>query len=712
MLRALAAPLLPAATGVGIAIALRRRVGRAEAFPIRTVLLETAVVLGVVVVVLTETLSAFGALRLWPFAIGWSGLVVAAWSAALAAPETAPPARPRPTRGPADLPTRVAIVGCVGFAALALLVALRSPPNDWDSMTYHMARVAHWLANGSLRHYPTAETPQLFMPPLNAYAIANLQVLAGDDRFANLVHWLAYVGAALAASLAVARLGGDRRAQAIAALLVLTIPIAAAQSATTQADLLNAFLVVTLVAFAADRPSWRNVAWSGAVTGLGMLSKLTFALYAAPVLAWLAVRWAMRRQSRTLVALRDALLAAAAVGAITALLFAPHAARNLRSFGSAIGAPGEARRNVKESTGPVAFVSGVLRDSVLHVPLPGYGRAILALHRRLGLDPDDPRTTHLFDTTFTRVAERWTLPLTPSETVAGSPLHLLAAGCLLLVIVVRRRYPGWLPRDAVLIAAAAFVGWLLSQVPFKWQPSWSRFDMPFFAVSGIPVAMVVARLSPYRVVAVLAVFVLGALPALVLSVHRPLVDVAAVAAWPTTGWGLVALGGMVAAGVRHGPLRARLGRSGCALVAVGALIGGAHVAARVLTREGDAPAVSILTADRGAMRFRQNRPLQRPYERAAARVLASGCAAVGLELPRDEWEYPLWVLLGAAAGDGPRIRLVGVQNETAGFPPEGAEPCAVITTRRDSTLAGAPDWSQEVIATDPFVSVYWRRTPG
>jgi len=67
---------------------------------------------------------------------------------------------------------------------------------------------------------------------------------------------------------------------------------------------------------------------------------------------------------------------------------------------------------------------------------------------------------------------------------------------------------------------------------------------------------------------------------------------------------------------------------------------------------------------------------------------------------------------GAEAGDGPRIRLVGVQNETAGLPPEGAEPCAVITTRRDSTLAGAQDWSQEAIASDPFVSVYWHRPPG
>jgi hypothetical protein len=101
--------------------------------------------------------------------------------------------------------------------------------------------------------------------------------------------------------------------------------------------------------------------------------------------------------------------------------------------------------------------------------------------------------------------------------------------------------------------------------------------------------------------------------------------------------------------------------------------------------------------------------LQRPYEEAAARVLASGCATVGLELLRDEWEYPLWVLLGAAAGDGPRIRSFGVRNETADLPAEGPEPCAVITTQRDSTLAGASGWSHEVLADDPFIALYVRR---
>jgi hypothetical protein len=611
--------------------------------------------------------------------------------------------------GRCDAPTRLALLVCATFATLALTVALVAPPNSWDAMTYHMARVAHWLANGSLRHYPTFLTPNLFMPPFNAYAIASVQVLAGSDRFANLVSWLAYVGGAVAVSLAAGRLGAALRTQAIAAVLFMTIPVAAAQAPTAMADLLNAFWVVTLVAFVVDRPSWRNAVCIGALVGVGMMSKLTFSIYAAPFLLWLARRWAAH-PARTGGTLGRPVLVGAVIAAIAAALFAPHALRNLGTFGSPLNADDEAVRNANEIPGPRALASNVLRDTVLHLPVPGYGHAVVRAHRLIGLDPDDPRTTHLFDSTFTSVADHWTRPLTPTEAVAGSPLHLIAACALGVAALIRPRRTVE-ARFAAIVAVAALLGWLLTQIPFKWQPWWSRFDMPFYAVLAIPTGIMIAGLPSRLAVAVLTSFVLGALPALVLAVHRPLIDVAAIAGWPAGVWsaltvGLVALGALVA---RTPTARVR-GMAYAFVVSVGTFIG-VRGAAYVLAHEHDIPPMSVLTADRDAIRFRQNRELQVPYERAAARVLASHCDVVGLEMLRDQWEYPLWVLLGAAAGSGPRIRSIGVRNQTAALPPEGPEPCVVISTVDESILAGAAGWSPEPIAEDPRVVVYWRRMP-
>ena len=45
---------------------------------------------------------------------------------------------------------------CFSFLLfLTFLVAIISPPNTWDSMTYHMGRVEHWLVNQSIESYPT-----------------------------------------------------------------------------------------------------------------------------------------------------------------------------------------------------------------------------------------------------------------------------------------------------------------------------------------------------------------------------------------------------------------------------------------------------------------------------------------------------------------------------------------------------------------------------
>ena len=46
-----------------------------------------------------------------------------------------------------------------------LLLALVSPPNTWDALTYHMSRVVHWVQNGSLTPYPTYILRQIFSNP-------------------------------------------------------------------------------------------------------------------------------------------------------------------------------------------------------------------------------------------------------------------------------------------------------------------------------------------------------------------------------------------------------------------------------------------------------------------------------------------------------------------------------------------------------------------
>lgn len=109
------------------------------------------------------------------------------------------------------------------FCLFLLLIV--SPPNNWDSMTYHMSRVAHWIQNHSVAHYPTYNLPQLFHPPFNSFTIMHLQILSGRDTFANLVQWWAMIGSIIGTSLIAKQLGAKERGQILAAVFCATLPL-------------------------------------------------------------------------------------------------------------------------------------------------------------------------------------------------------------------------------------------------------------------------------------------------------------------------------------------------------------------------------------------------------------------------------------------------------------------------------------------------------
>ena len=51
------------------------------------------------------------------------------------------------------------------IGGVTLMLALVCPPNNWDSQTYHLPRIEHWIQNGSLEFYRTDIDRQLEMPP-------------------------------------------------------------------------------------------------------------------------------------------------------------------------------------------------------------------------------------------------------------------------------------------------------------------------------------------------------------------------------------------------------------------------------------------------------------------------------------------------------------------------------------------------------------------
>ena len=64
-------------------------------------------------------------------------------------------------------------------------------PHTWDSMTYHLSRVVHWIQNNSIDYYNTNIKRQILFPPGAEYLVLMLQIISGNDYLASLVQFFA-----------------------------------------------------------------------------------------------------------------------------------------------------------------------------------------------------------------------------------------------------------------------------------------------------------------------------------------------------------------------------------------------------------------------------------------------------------------------------------------------------------------------------------------
>ena len=612
--------------------------------PRRHALVSSAVATGTALIAMTELLSLAGMVTWGAITVGWACALLAAAVVARRAPiHVATPVRVDPL-------VAAAVAAMALVAATTALVAWAAPPNNWDSMTYHMSRVVQWQAQSSVAHYPTHITRQIYLTPGAEMALLHLQIGWGGDRLANLLQWAAFVGTMAGASLLAARLGACPCAQALAALFCATAPMAILQSSSTQNDLAGAFWLLALVLFAGlwrERPSaWVTVA-VGASLGLAVATKITLYVIALPWLAALAVH-ALRsgRQGVRALLVVAAVAAALNVGhwarqaglwwsiepAATAPRTPTDAARPRPDASAIDGLVAAARahapagggmlRYVNAAMSPALLLSNVVRNVGLHAAVPWEsGRAALdgavrAVHEVLGVSPIDARTTYPSGRAF-RAPD-----LSRHEDVAPNPLQLALALCAAAVLLLRRRLDDTARAGA--LVACAFV---LFAAVFKWQPWHSRLHLPILVLAAPVVAATLLDAASRRRALVLgATLVLGSVPWVVANETRPL-----------------------------------LGRA------------------------------SVVRVPRADQLFAARPSLREPYLRAVGWLRERDCRDVGLVIGGNEWEYPLWPLLGDA--DRPaRIRHVNVANESRFAPPAdpSSAPCAVLAI-------GVPDAGDELV---------------
>jgi len=376
------------------------------------------------------------------------------------------------------------------------LIALIAPPNNWDSMTYHMSRVAHWIQNRTLVHYPTHILRQLTVTPGAEFVIMNFQILSGGDRFANLVQWFCMLGSIIGVSLIAKQLGADIRGQVFSAVVCATIPMGILQGSSTQNDYVVSFWMVCFVYYTLlmlkERMNLSLLLKIGASLGLAILTKGTAYIYTFPFLVWFVFsgfkkfRWNLWKPLLIILI-------------VAIFMNVGYYTRNFNLYGR----PHAKLYYLTNGVTLPLFISSIVRNMGLHLGTPSklvnhvMYRIIRLIHKILGVVTNDPRTT---------VCSDFSINFSLHEDSTGNFLHLILIIVSVVIFFIARQKRK--QRDLIYYLAALTSAFLLLCFVVKWQPWASRFHLPVFVLFSPFIAIVLSRTMSHKITNFIGVFLI------------------------------------------------------------------------------------------------------------------------------------------------------------------------------------------------------------
>jgi hypothetical protein len=403
-----------------------------------------------------------------------------------------------------------------GVLAITALVAWITPPQTWDSLTYHLSRVAHWAQNQSIWHYTTGIDRQTSMPPGAEEWVLNNYVLTQSDRLSNFPQWFAMLGSLIGISLIARYLGAKSGGQWLAAAFAATIPMGIVEASSTITDYVATFwvvcVVVECVAFYRDSQN-RSLVYLSLAAGLALLTKPISVPFMIPFGLWLA--YMLVKRQGVVKSLKWAGIAVLVIG----LLNAGYLVRNTLTYG-ALSNPVDFETHYNQLHTVQGFIATLLKNVGMHVGLPrleGVNHAwyllILKTVVKLGLDINDPR--------MTAVGYFHVSAPTTYEDVASNPYHAYLIFFLFIAIFFLVKKSGRQLLIYGLLAASTF---LLFSLIYKWNAFGTRYDLAFFVLFAPAAGMILEQVDRYKVgYALSALLLIGSFPWLFGINSRPLI---------------------------------------------------------------------------------------------------------------------------------------------------------------------------------------------
>lgn len=363
---------------------------------------------------------------------------------------------------------------------LVLLVFFQGliyPPNNYDTMTYHLARIPHWLFHGNVEHYRTDIYRQLYQPPFSGYALLHIAALCGSDFYFNALQTFFLVLTGLSVYLLTGNNGTEGKI--ITFLLTITLPAAILQASGSTNNIIEGFFILSSIVYVIrylKKFQTEDALYAGLAGGLAAMTKGTSYIYLAPlVLLFLTGLIYRIYKTGSYKSLITTFVAVVVFFSLTGSFYQ----RNIRLSGHFLGIDKkESQKYANENNQVNSILSNVLKNASLHAgPFPvnkPVESCVRKIHEFLNLSPDDDKLN--FD------GFPYTIPDSPNyEDCAPNPVHAIMMMLIPFFAFARRK--SFLNDERKLygvLISIILIQFILFSAYLKWQPWHSRNHIPLF----------------------------------------------------------------------------------------------------------------------------------------------------------------------------------------------------------------------------------------
>lgn len=515
-------------------------------------------------------------------------------------------------------------IGILFFGLLCcfiIVMSISTVPYNWDSMTYHLPRIAHWAQNQTVAHYATNIIRQLTSPVLAEFINLQVYILSGDnDIFLNLLQSISFImNAAIVYGIARKITCNDTFCR-LAALLFLTMPIAFSEALTTQVDHYATIWLLIFIYFLLDftntekkitfcRDNVIQVCTLGFCVSLGYLAKPSVCIGMCIFVLWLLIL-CIRRKDRLIPILQ---LICCVIPTIILPLI-PEMVRNLVTF-QAISDPIAGRRQLIGTIQPLYVFINFLKNGIYNLPNIYFRdssellkRIVVKAAQLLHVDLDHPSISENGTAFYMHGAQDY-----GHDTAVNPVIVILLIICIFWFLLHKQKKSE--SRDYLGFCITSILSFIIFCSVLRWEPFVTRYMLSYLALLCPVVAILLQKLTDGQTQFGLRSSVLGII------------------------W----------------------------FVCIVDFIGLAYYHRNMYVRYG---------ADERPYGYFANRTNEyQPYTELCDAIIEGNYKNIGIYLGSNDYEYPFWTML---QGEILQMKHVNVDNTSAIYAEEDFEPDCII----------------------------------